>query len=255
MFVAYDPNNSTVIFSKATHSWGSYFYDEAEDVLRITVKPVAQAQSKERLLFEFGSETDSSAVLSLIWEKLAISFTISTELQKKQLAYFDNALRGQLGFDANNLVEIANYYNDHNVKLKEALEILDLAGQNMLTFSMLMTKAEVLEKMNKQQQADSTAKAAYVYGTVTELHAYGRKLLHEKKPQKAFEVFQYNYKHNPDVFTTLMGLTRGYSAMGKTAEALKYANKALPLAPDDANKKAVEGIISTLKEGKELSIM
>ena len=39
-FLAYDPNESILIFSKNSTSWGSYFYDDKEDALRIKVKPV-----------------------------------------------------------------------------------------------------------------------------------------------------------------------------------------------------------------------
>ena len=39
LFIAYDANESTVIFSKNHTSWGSYFYDDKEDALRVKVKP------------------------------------------------------------------------------------------------------------------------------------------------------------------------------------------------------------------------
>src|ERR1700761_1068366 len=40
-FIAYDPNECTVIFSKNYTSWGSFFYKPEEDALRVKVKPVA----------------------------------------------------------------------------------------------------------------------------------------------------------------------------------------------------------------------
>src|SRR5437773_12293043 len=40
-FVAYDPNECTLIFSKNNSSWGSFFYNDKEDALRVKVKPVA----------------------------------------------------------------------------------------------------------------------------------------------------------------------------------------------------------------------
>lgn len=49
-----------------------------------------------------------------------------------------------------------------------------------------------------------------------------------------------------------MGMARGCSAVGKTKDALKYANQALPMAPDDVNKKAVGEMIGKLKEGKAI---
>ena len=37
-FVAYDPNECTLIFSKNSTSWGNFFYDSTEDALRVKVK-------------------------------------------------------------------------------------------------------------------------------------------------------------------------------------------------------------------------
>jgi hypothetical protein len=40
-FIAYDPEESILIFSRKTDAWGSFFYDEKDDVLRVKVKPRA----------------------------------------------------------------------------------------------------------------------------------------------------------------------------------------------------------------------
>ena len=45
-FIAYDSLESTLIFSKNAGSWGSYYYDEKEDALRVKVKPVASTVAK-----------------------------------------------------------------------------------------------------------------------------------------------------------------------------------------------------------------
>src|SRR5687767_7338678 len=52
-FIAYDPNQSTLIFSKNSTSWGSYFYEPSEDVLRVNVKPVVLDRPVEWLQYEF----------------------------------------------------------------------------------------------------------------------------------------------------------------------------------------------------------
>jgi len=251
-FIAYDPNGSTLIFSHNNFSWGSYFYDPKEDALRVVVKPVALTESKERLSFEFSGETDSSAIVSLKWEKLAIPFTLTTQLQKQQLASFDREMRGDKGFDPHSMEQVANYYLEHNIRLQEALAYINQVIENSASFSAFMTKSQIQEKLNMQAQADSSAKQAMPLGSAIELHTYARGLLKEKKIQKAFEIFQLNYDRHPNTFTTNMGLTRGYAALGKTKDALKYANKALPMAPDAQNKKAVESIIEKLKDGKEI---
>ena len=40
-FIAYDAAECTLIFSKNSSSWGSYYYNDKEDALRVKVKPVA----------------------------------------------------------------------------------------------------------------------------------------------------------------------------------------------------------------------
>jgi hypothetical protein len=51
----------------------------------------------------------------------------------------------------------------------------------------------------------------------------------------------------------MMGMVRGLSANASYDKALEFANKALPLAPNDANKQAVLGMIEKLKEGKDIN--
>jgi len=87
---------------------------------------------------------------------------------------------------------------------------------------------------------------------VQELHQYGRLLVTEKKPAKAMEIFQLNYKKNGDTWPTHVGLMRGYSANGDVKKALEHAQIAVKQAPDDMNRKNLEGYVKTLSEGKAL---
>ena len=93
IFMAYDPHETTVIFSKNSTSWGSYYYDEKEDALRIKVKPVKTNEAVEWLKYEFTNQNDSSATIHLVWEKLSIPFRIMTDVTKHQLASFRKELR------------------------------------------------------------------------------------------------------------------------------------------------------------------
>ena len=89
--------------------------------------------------------------------------------------------------------------------------------------------------------------------SVFEMHQYGRQLLQQKKNKEALEVFKMNHDKNPNQFTTLMGLARGYSANGDYKNALKYAKLALPLAPNQQNKSFVESGIKKLEDGKDMN--
>jgi tetratricopeptide (TPR) repeat protein len=78
-------------------------------------------------------------------------------------------------------------------------------------------------------------------------------LVQQKKFKEAFDAFKTNYDKNPDIFTTQVGMARGYSAMGDYKKALTYAQKALPQAPDKGNKDNLERMIKTLQDGKDIN--
>jgi hypothetical protein len=60
-----------VVFNKMADMWGAFSYDEEQDVLRVSVKPV-EHEHVEEMTFVI---EDSDVVLQ--WEKLAVPFTIS----------------------------------------------------------------------------------------------------------------------------------------------------------------------------------
>jgi len=71
-------NEWTLIFNKVADQWGAFTYNEAEDALRIKVKPVSNP-NHEWLLYSF-TEMDAKhptvAQINLIWENLKVSFNI-----------------------------------------------------------------------------------------------------------------------------------------------------------------------------------
>ena len=257
LFIAYDPNESIVIFSKNSVSWGSYYYDEKEDALRVKVKPVAADRNEEWLKYEFSNQTDNSATVSLYWEKLSIPFKVEVDLVKSQLEVFRNELRNRKGFVWQTWDQAAQWALQNNTNLDEALKWSDSAtspifgGNN--NFQPFATRAQLLQKMGKPAEADALIKTALPIANMQELHQYGRQLLSLKKNKEALEVFKMNASKNPNQFTTLMGLARGHSANGDYKTALKFARQALPLAPNPANKTNVETMIGKLEEGKDVN--
>lgn len=252
-FIAYDPNECTLIFSKNSGSWGSYFYSEQEDALRVKVKPVSLSQSVEWLKYEFTNQTDNSAVVMLEWEKTAIPFKIETDLFQTRLANFRLALRGDDGFRWEKLDEAAKLCLNSNSNLDEGLLWSNTAVSFHKNFATLSTNAGLLERTGRQQKADSVMRAAQEVAGMIELHQYGRKLISEKKSKEALEVFKLNARKNPKQFITYAGLARGYSATGDYKNALTNAKLALALAPDELNKTSVEGMIQKLEKGTDVN--
>jgi len=67
-----------VIFSKTSDSWGSYSYDEANDALRVTVKPL-DAPHQEWLTYGFDDLAGTSGTAYLHWEMVKVPFKITAK--------------------------------------------------------------------------------------------------------------------------------------------------------------------------------
>lgn len=257
LFFAMGKDDALLILSNNSTSWGSFFYDSTEDALRVRVKTEALPQLVERLKFEFMNQTENTATVALLWEKLKIPFSIKVDYIKTQLQSFRSELRNAKGFKWESWMEAADFCVQHNTNLTEALQWADYAvnGQfiGQKNFKTLNTKAAVLNKLGKPADADAVMKDAMPLATMQELHNYGRQLLKDKKAAQALEAFKLNAQKNPNVFTTNMGLMRGYSANGDYKNALKYAKAALPQAADKANKDAIEKYVKMLGEGKDIN--
>lgn len=257
LFIALSEGEAIVIFSKNNSSWGSFFYKPDEDALRVTVKTVPLTESVERLKFEFLDQTDNAATIALMWEKLKIPFKVETDLIKTQLTSFRNELRSDKGFQSQAWVQAANFCVENNVNLPEALEWADYGISGVFigqkNFQTLSAKANVLRKMGKTTEAEEIMKQALPLAPMNDLHQYARGLLRQKRYKDAYELFKMNYDKNPNEFTTLVGMARGYSAMGDYKTALEFAEKALVKAPDAGNKASLSDMISKLKEGKDVN--
>ncbi len=72
-------NEWTLIFNKVADQWGAFEYNEAEDALRVNVKP-EKSNPIEWLRYEITKTSDSSAVVSLEWEKLKVPFKIEVKI-------------------------------------------------------------------------------------------------------------------------------------------------------------------------------
>src|SRR5215212_3792405 len=70
-FLIADPNEWTAIFSKNSTSWGSFFYNAAEDVLRVKVKP-QKSEYNEWLTYDFVERQPDHATVAMKWEDLMV---------------------------------------------------------------------------------------------------------------------------------------------------------------------------------------
>lgn len=256
-FIALYPDSCTLIFNRNTAGWGSYFYKSDLDVLRVTTRQQKDLkESKERLDYTFSNQTDRAVEVALEWEKWRIPFKVEVDLLNTTLASIRSQLSGAMGFDPPGLEAAAAWCLQNNVNYEEALGwinvVVDPNLGRVTTFHALSTKAGLLAKLNKKEEADKIMQAALENANVNEMHSYGRQLLAEKRVTEAMVVFEKNHKKYKGAWPTNGGMMRGYSAMGDLKKALEYAKLALAQAPNEENKKFLEQAVKTLESGKPL---
>ncbi len=256
-FIALYPDSSILIFNINTKGWGSYFYDSTLDVLRVkTIQQKDLKENKERLEYTFNNQTANSVEVALEWERWRIPFTVTTDLLQTTLASVRSQMSGAMGFDTRSLEAAAAWSLQNNINLEQGMNWINSATSPNLgavkSFSALSIKAGLLEKLNRKPEADSLMNIAMEIATAFDLHGYGRRLLAENKPKEALNVFEKNFQTHKGAWPTQVGMMRGYSAQGDLKNALKHAKLALPQAPDEGNRKALEQAIQTLSSGKAL---
>ena len=250
------PEEWTIIFSKNSSAWGSFFYDDSDDALRVTVKP-RKHDYREWLTYEFTVRRPEEATAELQWEELAVPWTIkvtdANEIYFSRLRHELTTVPGFLpeGYDA-----AVQFCLQKNVHLDQALKWADAAISTPFVgrtdFGTLSTKAQVLSKLGREDEAKTVMQTALHHPTATPLniHQYGRQLIAAKKNAEALEVFKYNAERNGDAWPVHVGLARGYSAACDLPKALEHAQKALPQAPDAPNRQILEAMIANLSQGK-----
>ena len=117
LYMAVWPEKATIIFSNQADAWGSFFYEDKNDVLRVDVKPVALDKSVEYLKYEFIEHKEKYCVIALQWEKLSIPFKVDVDVDNIVLARMREQVTGQRGFNAFNLTAAANYFLNKNINL------------------------------------------------------------------------------------------------------------------------------------------
>jgi hypothetical protein len=253
------PEEWTLIFSKDSNAWGAFYYEADSDALRVTVKP-RKHEYREWLTYEFTTRKAAEAVAELQWEELSAPWTIRVEkIEDLYITKIKENLTNVQGFGWRGWVAASQYCVAANTHLEQALEWAEIAVSKQFigeaNFTTLSNKAAVLDKLGRKDEAAATLKLAAHHSSATaiDLHQYGRRLLAEKKPAEALEIFKLNAQRNGDTWPTHVGLARGYAANGDAKQALEHARKALLQAPDPVNKQSLEAMVAALEAGKPIA--
>lgn len=245
-------NKATIILSHDTNSWGSFFYDENKDVIRVEVT-TNSVPHRELLTYEFNTVTPTTAIASLVWEKKEIPFKIEVPVTKLVLEEFREKAKGQLGFNRQNWEQAANFALNNGGDLNEALGWVDkaIAGQffSQKTFNNVALKARILNKMGKSDDYTKLMDEAANMADINQMNALGYQMLNAKDYKMALKFFKKNVADNPTDANVYDSLGECYKTMGDKKNAIKYLKKSLSMNPP-ANVKA-----NSEKLLKEMGVM
>jgi hypothetical protein len=241
----------TIIFSKNSTSWGAFTYDQAEDGLRVTVKPKA-ADMHNALTYDFDQLQPDSAVVELEWEKIAVPFKVSVDVHGVVQASLKKQLRNLSQYTWISWDDAANYLLAEKIALDDALTYANKSIENEDRFDNELTKSKVLTALNRKDEATTAEKKALELASPLQIHLFARQLQAEKRNEEAFAIFRENAKKHPDQWFIHSGLARMYCAQGKFDEAAKEMKLALAGAPDN-QKSYVDGLVRRLEAKQDIN--
>ncbi len=252
------PDEWTIIFSKNSTAWGSFSYDAREDALRVKAKPET-ADYHEVLTYDFPERKLDTATAVLEWENLKLPFVITVDdMPGLYVESLRRELQGPAGFSWEGRRAAALYCLTNKTHLDQGLrwaeQSVDPTVGGQANFGNMTLLAQLQEANGKTAEAHATLEKAIADPTAgaVEVHVYGRQLLAEHKPQEALKIFELNARRHPDQWPVHLGLGRGYAALGRTQEAVAELQLARPQAPDEANRKNIDGLIEQVKAGKPI---
>ena len=244
-------NEWTVIFSKNSTSWGSFTYKDAEDALRVNVKPQA-ADMHNALTYDFDQVKADSTVVELEWEKVAVPFKVGVDVHPIVEASLQKQLRNLSQYTWISWDEAANYLLAEKTDYDLALNYENKSIENEDRYDNEITKSKILLALNRKDEAMATEKRALDMATPLQIHFFARGLQGEKRNDEAFVIFRENAKKHPDLWFVHSGLARMYCSQGHFDDAAKEMKIALAAAPEN-QKNYVDGLVKKLEAKQDIN--
>jgi tetratricopeptide (TPR) repeat protein len=235
----------TVILSRESKAWGSFFYDQKDDAARFTVTPAASA-FEERLLYTMDDPTDRRVTATLHWEKLSVPIAIEVDTPALVAESLKTQLRGLPGFAWQSLAQAAAWCAKNGVALDDAQAWADKALAMNENFTTMRAKAAVAEKRGDAALAGSLREKSLTVATEADMNGYGYQLLLSGKVDEAVAVFRQNVARYPASWNTYDSLGEGLAAAGNKAEAAANYRKARGMVKDETNQKRIDAILAGL---------
>ncbi|MDP4264262.1 MAG: DUF2911 domain-containing protein [Bacteroidota bacterium] len=229
-FVINPDNSGEVILSKDYRSWGSFFYDSKNDLMRAKIQ-LRTIPMTELLTYDFINTTKTSAELVLNWEKKQFPVKIEFAVDDIVMANAAEELKGPVGFSWQGYASAANYALQNKINYEQALKWIDQAIAQNNSFATLSVKSNILKAMGKTADADSMMNQAIAISTENELNTYAYQLMQAGQQDKAIEMFILNTKRFPKSPNVWDSLGEGYATKGDKKNAIINFKKSISMNP------------------------
>ena len=244
-FVVNQDNTGEVVLSKDYRSWGSFFYDPAQDVFRSKIQ-LREVPFTEMLTYDFINVNKTSAELVLNWEKKQFPVKIEFDVDKIVMDNAAEQLKNTVGFTWQGFASAANYALQNKVNYEQGLQWANQAVAMNNSFNTLSIKANLLRAMGKTAEADQVMNDAVAIATENELNQYGYTLLGQKQYDKAIEVFVLNTQRHPKSANVWDSLGEAYATKGDKKNAITSLKKSLSMNPPPNVKANSEKLLKDL---------
>lgn len=146
----------TVIVHKHMSQWGSYAYDQKNDVARFKATPATLPQPVETLAFGFNDLRDTSATLNLMWENVRVPIKVEVDVVSTLVPQIEAAMASA---DAKKpYFGAAMFYYENNLDLKKAIQWMDAGlAEQPNAFWMIYRKGLILAKAGDKAGAIAAA--------------------------------------------------------------------------------------------------
>jgi len=147
-----------VIFYSTTNNWGNpEVWNEANVVLRTTVKEEALIKPVESFTIEISNLTADSAYLDMAWENSSVSMKFEVPTQKTTLANIEKVLAGPTSADYFSAAQYVFQSNGDSAKALNYIDkAMDMSTEKPYWYTRL--KSQIQAKLNDYKGAVETAK-------------------------------------------------------------------------------------------------
>ncbi|MBX3243435.1 MAG: DUF2911 domain-containing protein [Acidobacteria bacterium] len=148
-----------IIFNKVSDQWGSFTYDEKQDVLRVAASPV-KAEFRETMSITFENVVGNKADVNVRWGDLAVPFTIEVGDFKTRFVS-DHVRRTNA-----ERMTLANFVLSEKMTASygDALSWVEGVEKTSKTFGVLSLKARLLNELGRKADAIKTGEEAISIG-------------------------------------------------------------------------------------------